>query len=145
MPKITTELVDVGGTFKTFVTEAPKLTRKLLGTAVFVTSRRVLGSMESGAPKGPDDQGLTPGEHIKFDLDENWRASKPLSARVGILDDPEQALVALWNEYSPDEQPFMVPAALANESLFQAEAAAALQRLEKQFAQGSRTTPGSAK
>jgi hypothetical protein len=145
MVKITAELEDVGNTFRTFVTEAPKLTRKLLGTAVFLTSRRVLGSMEAGAPKGPDGQGLTPGEHIKFDLDENWSASRPLSARVGILDDPEQALVALWNEYSPDEQPFMVPAALANEAQFQVEAAAALGRLEKQFAAGSRTAPGSAK
>lgn len=145
MVKITAELEDVDNTFQKFVTEAPKLTRKLLGTAVFLTARLVLGSMEAGAPQGPDGQGLTPGEHVKFDLDENWRASKPLSARVGILDDPEQALVALWNEYSPDEQPFMVPAALANEAQFQAEAAAALRSLEKQFAQGSRTTPGSAK
>lgn len=145
MVKITAELEDVGNTFRTFVTEAPKLTRKLLGTAVFTTARRVLGSMESGAQQGPDGQGLTPGEHIKFDLDENWSTRHPLYARVGILDDPEQALVALWNEYSPDEQPFMVPAALENESGFQSAAAAALRSLEKQFAQGSRTTPGSAK
>lgn len=145
MVTITTELEDVGGTFRTFVTEAPKLTRKLLGTAVFTTARRVLESMEAGAPQGPDGQGLTPGEHIKLDLEENWSASHPLYARVGILDNDAQAHVALWNEYSPDQQPFMLPAALSNESLFHAEAAAALQRLEKQFAAGSRTTPGSAK
>lgn len=141
--KVTVTIEDVGGTFKRFVTEAPKLCRKLLGTAVFLTSRRVLTAMEIGAPLGPDGQGATPDDHIKYDLEENWASSHPLSARVGILKSPEQAAVALYNEYAPNKQPFMKIALLSQESSFHREAMAALKSIEAQFANGSRTTPGS--
>ncbi len=113
MEKIGVELVDVDGSFKRMVNEAPKLAKKLLGTAVFLTADRVLQDMEAHAPKGPDGEGLTPDEHIADDLSHNWKSGRPLSAQVGILGtgDNPQAHVALWNEYSPDRQPFMGPAA----------------------------------
>ncbi len=145
MSKTAVTLEDVGGSFQRFVTEAPKLCRKLLGVAVFLTARRVLGTMEATAPQGPDGQGATPDEHIRLDLEETWSASRPLSARVGIFKNEAQAHVALYNEYDPNQQPFMQSSLLSQESSFHAEATAALQRIEKQFAAGSRTTPGSAK
>ncbi len=113
MEKIGVELVDVNGSFKRFVTAAPKLAKKLLGTAVFLAADRVLRDMEDHAPRGPEGEGLTPDEHIADDMTHDWKASRPLSARVGILGtgDNPQAHVALWNEYSPDRQPSMGPAA----------------------------------
>lgn len=135
-------LEDVGGTFKRFVTEAPKLVKALLGTAVFTTSRRVLGAMEANAPMDTTGGGLTPGEHIKLDLEETWKASYPLSAKIGIFNNDAQAHVALFNEYMPNEQPFMRPALKANEGLFLAEVTRALKNIERQFADGARQVPG---
>lgn len=134
-------LEDVDGTFATFTREAPKLVKKLLGTAVFLTESRVLKTMEANAPLGTDG-GLTPGEHIKWDLEGDWKASYPLSAKVGILNNDEQAHVALYNEYVPNAQPFMRPAASVNAEYFKAQAIAALERIAAQFADGARATPG---
>ncbi len=136
--KIGVELIDVGGSFKRMCTEAPKLAKKLMGTAVFVTASSVLQHMESHAPEGPDGSGLTPDEHIRLDLTDNWKASRPLSAKVGILDNDAQAHVALYNEYQPNAQPFMVPAARANDSTLYTAAVRALQSLENKLASGAK-------
>lgn len=138
----TITIEDVNGSFKRFVTEAPKLCRKVLGTAVFSTARAVLTRMEASAPFGPDGQGATPDEHIRLDLTETWAPQHPLSARVGILNNDAQAHVALYNEYRPNQQPFMRSALFAEETAFKSRAIAALKSIEMQFNQGSRTTPG---
>ncbi len=138
--RVGVELVDVNGSFKRMVAEAPKLAKKLMGTAVFLTARSVLKNMESAAPVGPDGEGLTPDEHIREDLTENWKATRPLVASVGILGsgDNPQAHVALWNEYSPDRQPFMRPAAHANADYYLKVATEAMKSLENKLADGVR-------
>ena len=57
-------------------------------------------------------------------------------AEVGIFDDPDDVSVAIFNEYSPNKQPFMRPAAESEASAFLARATAAVQKIEQHFSQG---------
>jgi hypothetical protein len=136
IPKVTVSLEDVGGSFKRMCEEAPKLARQMMGTAVFTTAMKTLSAMEAAAPEGPDDEGLTPGEHIRLDLETQWTSGRPLSARVGIFDNDGQAHVALYNEYEPNQQPFMRTSLFAQESAFHAAASAALVSIERKLALG---------
>lgn len=135
MPKIIVEVVDVKGSFKRLIKEAPKVARKHLFGAVFSTAAAVRTTMEATAPLGPTGQGRTPLDHIKNDI-EHRQKDGSLSARVGIFDDPDQVAVATYNEYAPDQQPFMKPSALANESRFHTLAINALQLMERYLSQG---------
>lgn len=133
--QIAVEIEDVNGSFARLIDEAPKKARQFLSTAVFQTGAAVQRTMESLAPVGPDGAGLTPFTHIKLDIEHRGR-SGGLMANVGIFDDPEQASVALFNEYSPNRQPFMVPAAQAEAGGFALRATEALQKCERYFSQG---------
>lgn len=131
MDRIDVVLVDVNGSCKRLFEEAPKKLKQFLGTAVFLTSSGVKRDMEAGAQLGPGGEGLTPDTHIKFEIE--WMGNpKALSQRVGVFT-PGDADVALYNEYSPDHQPFMVPAAKNNSALLLKEATIALQKVERYF------------
>jgi len=129
MDRIDVTLVDVRGSFRRLLDEAPKKARQYLGTAIFMTASGVKRDMEAGAPVGPDGSGLTPDTHVKTEIE--WKGNpKALSQRVGVFE-PGDATVALFNEYSPDHQPFMVPAAKNNSDRLLKEATIALQKVER--------------
>jgi hypothetical protein len=136
--RITVEIEDVKGSFRRLIDDAPKRVRKYMATAVFQTSMAVLREMEARAAMGPEGEGLTPDEHIKLDLTHQGRVTA-MSQRVGIFDNAGQAAVALFNEYSPDHQPFMKPAAEAEAGPFLARAIEALQKVERELS-GTFTT-----
>jgi hypothetical protein len=112
---------DVGGSFRRFFTNAPKRARQLLTPAVLVTANKLAQRMEHGAPEGPD------APHIKRSVTFKHRG---LGAQVGYIaedfgadqaadgSDATIAEVALFNEYRPNNQPFMRPAAEAESSDF---------------------------
>lgn len=133
--QIIVEIEDVNGSFARLINEAPKKVRQFLSTAVFLTAGAVRRTMDANAPVGPDGEGLTPFAHLKADIEHRGR-SGGLMAQVGIFDDPDQAAVALFNEYSPNRQPFMRPAAEAEARGFAVRATEALQQVERYFSQG---------
>ena len=102
---------DVGGSFRRFLTETPRIARAYLHDAVEKTAFAMAGRMRSMAPVGPD------APHIKDAITYTTRGQ---AGQVGFLDateaagpDNEASLadVALYNEYRPNTQPFMRPAA----------------------------------
>jgi hypothetical protein len=122
-------LEDVNGSFKRFMDQAPKKAKQYLSTAVFLTAAGVQREMEAGAPEGPDGEGLTPGTHIKALVEHRGR-NKGLHAQIGYFE-PDDAAVALFNEYLPNKQPFMRPAAQAESEPFKARAMRALEQCER--------------
>jgi hypothetical protein len=123
-------LEDVGGSFARFLREAPKVLRQELVYAVNETAQGVDQSMRSKAPVGPD------APHIADDI-ETLRAratKKSVTARVGYFgngsDDSDQEHIALYNEYKPNTQPFMRPAAEDNAAEFVGSIKDALGRME---------------
>jgi hypothetical protein len=135
MPKIVAEVEDVGGSFKRLISQAPKQARRFLSTAVFSTAAAIQTTMEATAPFGPEGQGATPSDHIKLDIEHRGRHGG-LSARVGVFDDEGQVAVATYNEYAPNEQPFMKPAAVNESGAFVARAVKALQQCARVLSQG---------
>lgn len=127
--KVIVELEDVGDSFKRFIALAPKKAKQYLSTAVFSTGAGVQRQIEANAPMGPDDEGLTPGAHIKLDVEHRGRF-KGLHAQVGFFE-ADQAAVALFNEYLPNKQPFMRPAAVSESGPFKTRAMRALQQCER--------------
>jgi hypothetical protein len=134
-PKVTIDIVDVGGSFARMCREAPKIARKELGVAVQKATINVSDEMYDRAPARSEAP-----PHIKDAID--WKTSG-LSGRAGILDgeapsgtDASMGEVALYNEYSPNEQPFMLPAANASAKKFEAEARKALDRIESALGSG---------
>jgi hypothetical protein len=68
--------------------------------------------------------------HIQDEIEVKTRG---LTARVGLLDPGPtgiEADVALFNEYAPNKQPFMRPAAEAEASEFQRHITRAIQKME---------------
>lgn len=135
MVRIDVRVEDVRGSFARMVRESPKVIRGLLSTAVFLTAGAVQRHMEADAPLGPDGEGLTPGEHIRQDIEHRGR-SGALSAQVGIFDNADQVAVALFNEYRPNQQPFMASAAERESEAFRQRAIQALQRAEQMLGAG---------
>lgn len=133
--KIGLEIEDVNGSFARLMDEAPKVARRFLSTAVFSTAAAIQRHMEELAPLGPDDEGLTPGEHIKFDIEHRGR-NGALSAQVGIFDDENQVKVAVFNEYAPNRHAFMRPSAEAEAGPFIERAKLALQQCERFLSHG---------
>lgn len=133
--QIAVEIEDVNGSFARLIDEAPKKARQFLSTAVFRTAAAVQRTMEQTAVLGPEGQGLTPFEHIRLSIEQRGRTGG-LMQQVGIFDDPDQVSVAMFNEYSPDRQPFMRASADRTASLFLTHATEALQQAERYFSQG---------
>ncbi len=133
--KISAVVIDVNGSFKRLMTEAPKQSKKFLSTAVFLTAAAVRRRMETTAPVGPSGEGRAPGDHISQDIEHRGR-NGALSARVGIFDDPDQVAVAAYNEYAPNRQPFMKRSAEAESEGYRQRAIEALQQCERFLSQG---------
>lgn len=87
--------VDIFDTFTAFTERAPAVLRAAAYRGAHRTAPRVLARMQAAAPR------LTGAMAAKLTAD---------GGLVGIFDDPEEASVALFNEYSPNHQPFMRPA-----------------------------------
>jgi len=130
------EIEDVGGSFARFVKNAPKDVRSALNDAVKKTCFAMEGRMSVLAPKGPDSP------HIKDAVTHKVRG---LTGQVGFIDATQQAGadndatladVALFNEYSPNKQPFMRPAAEAESSDFVRRATHALTQAERNLSGG---------
>ena len=122
---------DVNGSFKRFVEQAPKEAREICKAAVQTTAFAVLQRMRATVPVGPG------APHIKDDL---AMKVSGLRARVGILEssgEGDSAHVALYNEYVPNEQPFMRPAADAERSDFTRRMRDALGQLERRLGSGT--------
>ena len=124
-PKITVELEDVNGSFARMVREAPKKARQFLSTAVFETTAGVLRGMEARVAADEGD--------LKNALVFTHRG---LHGKAGVLNDPEQAAIAQFNEYAPNKQPFMKPAAEQESDAFKQRATRALEQMERYLTQG---------
>jgi hypothetical protein len=127
----TTRIEDVGGSFARFIREAPKEARALCKAAVESTTFAVLQRMRATAPVGPD------APHMKTDLSMKVRG---LLGRVGILEsqgEGDSAHVALYNEYLPNEQAFMRPAARAEQDTHTRRVKEALGQLERRLGSGT--------
>lgn len=133
---------DVDGSFQRFLTNAPKVARALLHDAVEKTAFALRNRMDATAPVGPD------APHIKEALTYKRRGMR---AEVGILEtegvEPaapgstaSMADVALYNEYRPNAQPFMLPAAEAETADFRKRTTDAIRQLERDLVGGGGLT-----
>lgn len=127
---------DVGGSFARFMREAPKEMRKLLAGEVKATAFSLERRIAFKAPHGPD------APHIKERVTHKARG---LSAQVGYIDATEPAApgnpasiadVALYNEYRPNKQPFMRPAAEAEASDFVKRITVGIGKVERSLSGG---------
>lgn len=130
------EVIDVNGSFKRFLKNAPKEARATLVPAVLVTAHKLEQRMASMAPVGPD------APHIARSITFKHRG---LTAQVGFLKEDfgaepaadgstaTIAEVALYNEYKPNKQPFMLPAAEAESSDYRKRMIAALAVAERKL------------
>jgi hypothetical protein len=129
--RYTSVLEDVNGSFERFVRESPKIARQLCGAAVKTSAFALLQRMKATAPVGPD------APHMRDALD--MKASG-MSARVGILKGDghhsDMAHIALYNEYMPNEQAFMRPAAQAEQSNHVRRMKEAIGQIERQLGSG---------
>jgi hypothetical protein len=137
------EVEDVGGHFERFLAECPKMVWEELRYAVNETASGVRYRMRANAPVGPD------APHIAQDIEASKARHKKktgtVSAVVGYWTPKQagpnnqstQAEVALYNEYKPNAQPFMRPAAEAEASEFAGSVRDALKRIAGNFTVGS--------
>lgn len=133
-------LEDVGGSFARFLKETPRLARAYIHDAVEKTAFSLAGRIRHLAPVGPD------APHIKEAVTYQRRGQ---SALVGYLDATQPAApgsnasiadVALYNEYKPNSQPFMRPAAEAEDADFRKRVTQAIQRMERDLSGGGGLT-----
>lgn len=134
METFKTELVDVDGSLARLVRRLPGEAREAMRQVIKVTAFAVKQRMAASAPVGPD------APHIREAIEIQQRG---LMARVGYLSNqpafagrqlPTQAAVALFNEYSPNKQPFMRPSAKAESSDYTRRAVDALNGIERTLA-----------
>jgi hypothetical protein len=137
--KVTIHLEDVGGSFKRFLAAAPREARAALHDAVEKTAFSMQQRMKALAPIGPD------APHIRDTISYKRRGQR---AEIGLLqgeggDQPSapgsnasMADVGLFNEYNPNAQPFMRPAAEAENADFTKRVAAALAQVERNLSGG---------
>lgn len=129
------EIEDVGGRFASLDKRAMKSLRKHLGAAVAKTTAHVADEMFDNAPPRSE---VPP--HVKDAIDYVVRG---LVGRAGILhgeepagNDATQGEVAVFNEFSPNKQPFMRPAAEKEVPLYRKRAEDALGKMERELAVG---------
>lgn len=117
-------LEDVGGSWKRLVKVAPEVIRRNLEkTAVQATAQSAVARMRALAPVGPDAPHMR--DFITYEMHGTM-------ALIGVFD-PEQAMVALFNEYSPNHQPFMRQTAESESTAFTKRAEAALLAAEREL------------
>lgn len=131
-----TVLEDTNGSFARFLRDAPKAMRNEIQAAVKTTCFAMQQRMRAQAPVGPDAPHIR--DHVTY-------AVRGLSGRVGFIDATEAAGphntatladVALYNEYTPNQQPFMRPAAEAEASDFTRRMKAAITNAERSLSGG---------
>lgn len=131
------EIEDVGRRFERLFKVGPKVFRAELAKAVSKTTIHLADEMFDTAPPRSDAP-----PHVKDAIDYETRG---LTGKAGILkgDEPAgggegttQGMVAVFNEYAPNAQPFMRPAAEKEHPQFVKRAAAALGRGEKLLSGG---------
>lgn len=143
---ITVEIVDVNGNLKRFSEIAPRELKRRLAVPVLAAAVRLQRRMAHDAPVGPDAPHIA--EAVSF-------KQTGLRAEVGYRAEdfggdpaneshPEtwdgslvtNALVAAFNEFSPDKQPFMRDAAEVEATSFAAGVGEALKSVERALALG---------
>lgn len=144
--KVSVVVEDVNGSFIRMCRESPKIVRKHLSTAIFLTGGAVRSEMESQLRLGPEGQGATPFDHIKQDVENRWKRGS-LSARVGIFDDPLQVAVATYQEYGTrsgtPKHPAMQDSARAHSDTLKRYAIEALKSAERELGSASGVGSGS--
>jgi hypothetical protein len=128
-----TALEDVNGSFARFLREAPKEARADLSYAITVTTFAVEQRMKARV------------REIAYLTGDMYRAveSAPprrqgLTGRAGILNAPAEAEVALFNEYSPNHQPFMRPSVDQEQKDFVRRVTAAVAQIDRDYGPGGR-------
>ncbi len=129
--KVTVELIDVDGSFARFLKAAPKEMRAALSEAVGKTTFALAQRMKAQAPIGPD------APHMREAIEAQMPKRNSLMGRAGVFDNDTEAHVALYNEYRPNVQPFMRPAARDEDSDFKVRATKALQQAERALSGGA--------
>ena len=122
--RITITIEDVNGSFARLLKQAPKEARSFLSQAVATTTTSVAMRMRARVPV---DEG-----ELKAAIDTKLPRGNGLSGHAGVFD-PTQAEIALYNEYHPNEQPFMKPSAQDESEDFKQRAIKALKKLEAAF------------
>jgi hypothetical protein len=132
------EIVDVDGRFRRLVKQAAPMTRKFLAAAVKETAAALARRIARGAPVGPD------APHIH---DAVTFTARGLTGKAGFIERAnEQAApgnpatqgdVALFNEYTPNRQPFMLPAAEVEAPDYARRARTALEQVERALSGGA--------
>ncbi len=112
---------DVKGSFAKFIKNAHKTLEKHVETSIDKAAQSVVERMRSAAPVGPD------APHMRDAITYRRRGKM---AEIGIFDE-EMAQVALFNEYSPNHQPFMRLAAEQSDSDFVRKVTEAIVRMEQ--------------
>ncbi len=134
--KVTVQLEDVGGSFKKFLADAPREARARLHDAIEKTAFSMQQRMKALVQVGPD------APHIKDAITYRRRGQR---AEIGLLDatqpaapgsDASMADVGLFNEYNPNRQPFMRPAAEAENADFTRRISEALRQVERDLSGG---------
>ena len=108
---------------------APKLARAELNHVVRLSLFSLKQRMEALAPRSDDE--FAP--HIADQIDTKKRG---LSGSTGVQDPGptgQEAQIAAYNEYAPNKQPFMRPAAEKEEGELKRNATIALRKMEKQL------------
>ncbi len=127
---------DVGGSFAKFLREAPRVARAHLHDAVEKTALALQQRMRAMAPVGPD------APHIRDAISYLRRGQ---TAQVGLLEATQPAApgssatlaeVGLYNEYSPNKQPFMRPAADMEDRAFIRRVTDAVKQMERDLSGG---------
>jgi hypothetical protein len=130
------ELIDVGGSFKKFLRTAAPTIRKNAEQAIDKTGQSLVQRMRSMAPVGPD------APHIRDAITYRRRGTL---VEVGLLDagqpagpgsNATMADVALYNEYNPNQQPFMRPAAEQEDRAFVNRVTDAVKQAERNLSIG---------
>jgi hypothetical protein len=149
--KTTIMIQDVGGSFKRFLEQAPEEARMLLNDAVEKTAFSMQQRMKANAPSGPNDPHIK--ETISYKRTGQKLKGNRFGAEIGLLDGrggddaadsrggsspATQAEVGLYNEYKPNGQPFMRPAAEAENRDFTRRVTDALKQVERKLSVGGR-------
>jgi hypothetical protein len=122
--KITIAIEDVNGSFARLLKQAPKEARSFLSQAVATTTTAVAQRMRAHVPVDEGD--------LKDAIDTRLPRGTRLVGEAGVWDQ-EQGEVAIYNEYQPNKQAFMRPAAQDESDAFKQRAIRALKKLEAAF------------
>lgn len=122
--RVSVTIEDVNGSFARLVNEAPREARAFLSQAVATGTTAVAQRMRALAPEDEGD--------MKAAIETKLPKRNRLSGQAGVFDE-EQAHVAMYNEYHPNRQAFMRPAAQDEANTFRDLAERALKKLETAF------------